>query len=48
MAAESEDMQIEMELEDDYFEELRDKERQIVEDKKAIEEQRKALEKLKK
>jgi hypothetical protein len=47
MAAESEDMQIEMEPEGDYFEELRDKERQIAEDKKAIEEKDKALEELK-
>jgi hypothetical protein len=47
MAAESEDMQIEMEPEGDYFEELQDKERQIAEDKKAIEEKDQALEELK-
>jgi DNA repair exonuclease SbcCD ATPase subunit len=43
MASESEDMQIEMEMEDDYLKELQDKERAIEEKDKTIEEQGKAL-----
>ncbi|MDR1257692.1 MAG: hypothetical protein LBK65_00205 [Tannerellaceae bacterium] len=39
MASESEDMQIEMEMEDDYLKELQDKERAIEEKDKTIEEQ---------
>ncbi|MDR2692572.1 MAG: hypothetical protein LBB73_09890, partial [Dysgonamonadaceae bacterium] len=44
MAAESEDIQIEMEMEDDYLKELQDKEREIEDKDKTIEEQREALE----
>jgi hypothetical protein len=44
MACESEDIQIEMEMEDDYLKELQDKERLIEEKDKALEEQGKALE----
>jgi hypothetical protein len=43
MAFESEDIQIEMEMEDDYLEELRDREREIAQKEKALEEQGKAL-----
>jgi predicted RNase H-like nuclease (RuvC/YqgF family) len=43
-AAVNEDVQIEMEMEDDYLKELQDKERLIEEQKTEIEEQRKALE----
>jgi hypothetical protein len=43
MASESEDMQIEMEMEDDYLKELQDKERTIAEQWKALAEQKKAL-----
>ncbi|MDR0391234.1 MAG: hypothetical protein LBH59_04965 [Planctomycetaceae bacterium] len=44
MAYESEDIQIEMELEDDYMKELQDKERSIAEQKKEIEENKKTIE----
>jgi hypothetical protein len=44
MATESEQIQIEMELEDDYLEELQIREREIAQAKKVIEEQEKALE----
>jgi hypothetical protein len=44
MAAESEDIQTEMELEDDYFKELQDKERIIAQKEKALEEKDKMLE----
>jgi hypothetical protein len=44
MACESERIQIEMEMEDDYFEEFRVKEREIARKEKVIEEQGKALE----
>jgi hypothetical protein len=43
MAAESEDVRIEMEMEDDYLEELRDKERKIAEKEKALEEKENAM-----
>jgi hypothetical protein len=43
MASESEDIQIEMELEDDYMKELQDKERSIAEQKQEIEENRKTI-----
>jgi uncharacterized coiled-coil protein SlyX len=43
MASESEDMQIEMEMEDDYLKELQDNERTIAELGKALAEQGKAL-----
>ena len=44
MASESEDIQIGMEMEDDYMKELQDKERLIGEQEKALEEHTKALE----
>jgi hypothetical protein len=44
MAAESEDIQIEMEMEDDYLKELQDKEREIAQKERVIEEKDKALE----
>jgi hypothetical protein len=44
MAAESEEIQMEMEMEDDYVEELRDKERKIAEKEKIIEEKVKVIE----
>jgi uncharacterized protein (DUF3084 family) len=44
MASESEDIQIEMEMEDDYLKELQDKERDIAQKEKIIKEQGKALE----
>jgi hypothetical protein len=43
MASESEDIQIEMEMEDDILKELQDKERFIAQQRKAIEEKDKAL-----
>jgi hypothetical protein len=43
IAAESEDIQIEMEMEDDYLQELQDRERKLAEEKKITREQRKAL-----
>jgi hypothetical protein len=48
MAAESEDIQIEMEMEDDYLEELRDKERKIAEKEKALAEKKKIIREQKK
>jgi hypothetical protein len=45
MACESEDIQIEMEMEDDIFSELQEKERFIEEQGKTIEEQKKNIEK---
>ena len=48
MACESEDILIEMEMEDDYLEELQDKERVIDQQAKTIEEQGKMIEELKK
>jgi hypothetical protein len=48
MASESEDMQIEMEMEDDYLKELQDKERTIAEQGKALEEKDRVIEELKK
>jgi hypothetical protein len=45
MAAESEDIQIEMEMEDDILKELQDKERFIAQQGKVLEEKSKALEK---
>jgi hypothetical protein len=44
MASENEDIQIEMEMEDDYMEDLLEKERTIANQKKVIEEKDKALE----
>jgi hypothetical protein len=44
MACESEDIQIEMEMEDDYLKELQDKERFINQQTKLFEEQKEALE----
>ncbi|MDR1222556.1 MAG: hypothetical protein LBL07_06715 [Tannerella sp.] len=44
MAAESEEIQMEMEMEDDYVEELRDKERKIAEKEKIIKEKVKVIE----
>jgi hypothetical protein len=44
MAGESEDMQIEMEMEDDYLKELQDKERMIARQAKALEEKDKTIE----
>ncbi|MDR1222913.1 MAG: hypothetical protein LBL07_08570 [Tannerella sp.] len=44
MAFESEDIQIEMEMEDDYLKELQDREREVAEKEKVIEKQEKALE----
>jgi hypothetical protein len=44
MSSESEDIQIEMEMEDDILKELQDKERFIAQQRKTIEEQGKALE----
>ncbi|MDR0391434.1 MAG: hypothetical protein LBH59_05980 [Planctomycetaceae bacterium] len=44
MASESEDIQIEMELEDDYMKELQDKERYIAEQKQTIAESKKTIE----
>jgi CTP synthase (UTP-ammonia lyase) len=44
MASESEDMQIEMEMEDDYLKELQDREREIARKDRALEETVKALE----
>jgi hypothetical protein len=44
MACESEDIQIEMEMEDDYLKELQDKERHIAQQEKTIEEQGKTIE----
>ncbi|MDR2042555.1 MAG: hypothetical protein LBP98_09630, partial [Tannerella sp.] len=44
MAGESEDIQIEMEMEDDYLKELQDRERMITQQSKVIEEKDKALE----
>ncbi|MDR1332122.1 MAG: hypothetical protein LBK07_08450, partial [Tannerella sp.] len=44
MAFESEDIQIEMEMEDDYLKELQDREREIAQKDKVIEEKDKALE----
>jgi hypothetical protein len=44
MAFESEDIQIEMEMEDDYLKELQDKERKIAQKDKVIEEKDRALE----
>jgi hypothetical protein len=41
MAFESEDIQIEMEMEDDYLEELREKEREVAEKEKALIEEKK-------
>jgi hypothetical protein len=43
MASENDDMQIEMEMEDDYLEELRDREREVARNKKVIEAQSKTL-----
>jgi hypothetical protein len=43
MASESEDMQIEMEMEDDYLKELQDNERTIAEQRKALKEKDEAL-----
>jgi hypothetical protein len=43
MAFESEDIQIEMEMEDDYLKKLQDKEREIAQKDKALEEQGQAL-----
>jgi hypothetical protein len=47
MASESEDIQIEMEMEDDYMKELQDKERLLAQKDKTIEEQGKTLKKQK-
>jgi hypothetical protein len=47
MASESEDIQIEMEMEDDYMKELQDKERLLAQKDKIIEEQGRAIEELK-
>jgi hypothetical protein len=44
MAAESEEIQMEMEMEDDYVEELRDRERKIAEKEKIIEEKVRVIE----
>ncbi|MDR1335505.1 MAG: hypothetical protein LBK22_01600 [Tannerella sp.] len=44
MAFESEDIQIEMEMEDDYLKELQDREREVAQKEKIIEEKDKALE----
>jgi hypothetical protein len=44
MASESEDIQIEMEMEDDYLKELQDREREIAEKEKIIKEQGKVIE----
>jgi hypothetical protein len=44
MAYESEDIQIEMEMEDDFLKELQDKERFIEQQKKMIEEKDKTIE----
>jgi uncharacterized protein (DUF3084 family) len=43
MAAESEDIQIEMEMEDDYLKELQDREREIAQKEKVIEEKNKVI-----
>ncbi|MDR0612706.1 MAG: hypothetical protein LBG45_04385, partial [Dysgonamonadaceae bacterium] len=48
MACESEDIQIEMEMEDDILKELQDKERFIAQQRKDIEEKDKTIEELKK
>jgi hypothetical protein len=48
MASESEDVQIEMEMEDDYMEELLEKERLVAQQAETIEKHKKALEKHKK
>jgi hypothetical protein len=48
MAAENEDIQIEMEMEDDYLEELRDKERKIAEKEKSLAEKKKIIREQKK
>jgi hypothetical protein len=48
MASESEDIQIEMEMEDDYMLELLDKERLVAQQKKALDEKDKTLKKQKK
>jgi hypothetical protein len=44
MASESEDIQVEMEMEDDFMQELQDKERFIVKQSKALEEKKKMIE----
>jgi hypothetical protein len=48
MAAESEDIQIEMEMEDDFLKELQDRERELAEEKEITREQKKELREQKK